>query len=112
QLARILHGSLHYSANRWFDKFLNVIIGSDGVCGLLAEHSASEGVTLVRMAESFFEHWEAVAGTTSKDSLSTTSSYDQEKPINVRRNCLSMDDDGTQKLSLKSGISLDANNNL
>jgi len=56
QMARILHGSLSFSANRWYDKFMNVIIGSDGVCGLLTEHSASEGITVVRFAETFLKN--------------------------------------------------------
>lgn len=46
-------GTRLFSANRWFDKFLQVIVGSDGVCGINIEHSASEGITVLRFLEEF-----------------------------------------------------------
>lgn len=42
-----------FTANRWFDKFLQIIVGRDGVCGINIEHSASEGITVLRFLEEF-----------------------------------------------------------
>lgn len=46
-------GSSKFTANRWFDKFLQIIVGRDGVCGINIEHSASEGITVLRFLEEF-----------------------------------------------------------
>lgn len=46
-------GSDLYTANRWFDKFLQIIVGRDGICGINIEHSASEGITVLRFLEEF-----------------------------------------------------------
>lgn len=46
-------GSNLYTANRWFDKFLQIIVGRNGVCGINIEHSASEGITVLRFIEEF-----------------------------------------------------------
>lgn len=49
-------GGTHlFTANRWFDKFLQIIVGRDGVCGINIEHSASEGITVLRFLEEFLE---------------------------------------------------------
>lgn len=44
-----------FTANRWFDKFLQIIVGRDGICGINIEHSASEGITVLRFLEEFLE---------------------------------------------------------
>lgn len=49
-------GSNLFSANRWFDKFLQIIVGRDGICGINIEHSASEGITVLRFLEDFLEY--------------------------------------------------------
>lgn len=49
-------GSARHSANRWFDKFLQVVVGRDGVCGINVEHSASEGMTVLRFVNEFFDY--------------------------------------------------------
>jgi hypothetical protein len=114
QLARILHGSSHFSANRWYDKVLNVIVGSDGVCGLLAEHSASEGVTLVRFAETFLEYCadcerQAMAKCVTINKCSF-------KPLNplgvVQRNCLSVDVADPPRTAELELPAMDENHNL
>lgn len=42
-----------FTGNRWFDKFLQIIVGRNGVCGINIEHSASEGITVLRFIEEF-----------------------------------------------------------
>lgn len=46
-------GTRLFTANRWFDKFLQIIVGRNGVCGINIEHSASEGITVLRFLEEF-----------------------------------------------------------
>lgn len=46
-------GSHLFTGNRWFDKFLQIIVGRDGICGINIEHSASEGITVLRFLEEF-----------------------------------------------------------
>ncbi|OTF81769.1 choline O-acetyltransferase-like protein, partial [Euroglyphus maynei] len=40
----LLHGggSHLHTGNRWWDKFLEIIISKEGICGVVMEHSASE----------------------------------------------------------------------
>lgn len=76
----LLHGggsSLH-TPNRWFDKFLQIIVSKEGICGLVVEHSASEGVTVLRFMEYFLhQHEQRCAQLTRQNTvemLSTPSS--------------------------------------
>jgi len=48
-------GTKLFTANRWFDKFLQIIVGRSGVCGINIEHSASEGITVLRFLEEFLQ---------------------------------------------------------
>ncbi|XP_068621697.1 choline O-acetyltransferase [Battus philenor] len=52
-MMRAMHGAgtAHHSANRWFDKTVQLIMSSDGSVGMCYEHSAAEGVAVVRLAE-------------------------------------------------------------
>ncbi|KAJ2947279.1 hypothetical protein O0L34_g16993 [Tuta absoluta] len=52
-MLRAMHGAgtKYHSANRWFDKTVQLIISSDGTVGMCYEHSAAEGVAVVRLAE-------------------------------------------------------------
>lgn len=52
-------GSHLFTANRWFDKFLQIIVGRDGICGINIEHSASEGITVLRFLEDFLDYIKA-----------------------------------------------------
>uniref|UniRef100_A0AAQ5Z3G0 Choline O-acetyltransferase n=1 Tax=Amphiprion ocellaris TaxID=80972 RepID=A0AAQ5Z3G0_AMPOC len=38
-------------ANRWYDKSLQFVVGMDGTCGVVCEHSAFEGIVLVQLKE-------------------------------------------------------------
>ncbi|XP_030631550.1 choline O-acetyltransferase b [Chanos chanos] len=49
----MLHGGGHHKngANRWYDKPMQFVIGADGVCGVVCEHSPFEGIVLVQCTE-------------------------------------------------------------
>lgn len=51
--AQAIHGlgPNGHAANRWFDKTMQVFIGSDGSCGMCYEHSTAEGVALMRVID-------------------------------------------------------------
>ncbi|XP_018495801.1 choline O-acetyltransferase [Galendromus occidentalis] len=53
QCEDLLHGKGVNSCNRWYDKTLQVMVGVDGVTGVVMEHSQSEGITLLRFMEDF-----------------------------------------------------------
>lgn len=67
-------GSQLFSANRWFDKFLQIIVGRDGTCGINIEHSASEGITVLRFIEEFlaFIKKNPIDRQNSQNSIATT----------------------------------------
>lgn len=44
-------GSDCNSANRWFDKTMQIIVCNDGSWGLCYEHSTSEGIAVVQLLE-------------------------------------------------------------
>nr|XP_022900018.1 choline O-acetyltransferase [Onthophagus taurus] len=50
---QMLHGggSTFNTANRWFDKTLQIIVSGDGSLGLCYEHSFAEAVSLIQMIE-------------------------------------------------------------
>ncbi|XP_048089837.1 choline O-acetyltransferase-like [Alosa alosa] len=49
----MLHGGGHdkNGANRWYDKPMQFVVGADGVCGVVCEHSQFEGIVLVQCTE-------------------------------------------------------------
>ncbi|KAL1517126.1 hypothetical protein ABEB36_000934 [Hypothenemus hampei] len=49
-------GSRCNSANRWFDKTVQLIISGDGACGLCYEHSMAEGVAVIQLLEQLWKH--------------------------------------------------------
>ncbi|XP_017874631.1 PREDICTED: choline O-acetyltransferase, partial [Drosophila arizonae] len=53
----MLHGggSEFNSANRWFDKTMQLIICTDGSWGLCYEHSTSEGIAVVQLLEKVYK---------------------------------------------------------
>ncbi|XP_068439323.1 choline O-acetyltransferase-like [Clinocottus analis] len=38
-------------ANRWYDKSMQFVVGMDGTCGVVCEHSAFEGIVMVQCSE-------------------------------------------------------------
>ncbi|KAK0140979.1 Choline O-acetyltransferase [Merluccius polli] len=49
----MLHGGggAKNGGNRWYDKPMQFVIGADGCCGVVCEHSAFEGIVLVQCTE-------------------------------------------------------------
>nr|XP_015818485.2 choline O-acetyltransferase [Nothobranchius furzeri]XP_015818486.2 choline O-acetyltransferase [Nothobranchius furzeri] len=61
----MLHGGGHEKngANRWYDKSMQFVIGMDGVCGVVCEHSPFEGIVMVQCSEFLMKH---IKGSPSK----------------------------------------------
>ncbi|XP_057682026.1 choline O-acetyltransferase-like [Corythoichthys intestinalis] len=57
-------------ANRWYDKSMQFVVGMDGICGVVCEHSAFEGVVLVQCSEYLTKHIARTALETVKPSSS------------------------------------------
>ncbi|TWW81966.1 choline O-acetyltransferase-like [Takifugu flavidus] len=49
----MLHGGGRQKngANRWYDKSMQFVIGEDGACGVVCEHSPFEGIVMVQCSE-------------------------------------------------------------
>ncbi|KAH9389709.1 hypothetical protein TYRP_007256 [Tyrophagus putrescentiae] len=78
----LLHagGSTLHTANRWFDKFLQIVVSKEGICGLVIEHSASEGVTVLRFLELFLAHQSAV-----NNSQGATRQLNRQNSVEMRQ---------------------------
>ncbi|XP_059386301.1 choline O-acetyltransferase-like [Carassius carassius] len=65
--ALMLHGGGHdkNGANRWYDKPLQFVVGADGVCGVVGEHSPFEGIVLVECTEHLLKNIRNSSGTQS-----------------------------------------------
>ena len=50
-------GTSSNTANRWFDKTLQVILGPDGYCGLNYEHSMAEGGMITALVDYALSYW-------------------------------------------------------
>uniref|UniRef100_A0A3Q3MVV6 Choline O-acetyltransferase n=1 Tax=Mastacembelus armatus TaxID=205130 RepID=A0A3Q3MVV6_9TELE len=50
---QMLHGGgcEKNGSNRWYDKSLQFVVGLDGVCGVVCEHSPFEGIVMVQFCE-------------------------------------------------------------
>ena len=55
---QILHGgkNLFNSSNRWYDKTMQIIIGTDGLFGLNYEHSPAEAIAVIQLIEHLFKY--------------------------------------------------------
>lgn len=55
---QILHGGgcSKNGANRWYDKSLQFVVGQDGTCGVVCEHSPFDGIVLVQCVEHLLKH--------------------------------------------------------
>ncbi|KAM9809270.1 choline O-acetyltransferase [Syngnathus typhle] len=54
----MLHGggAAVNGANRWYDKSMQFVVGADGCCGVVCEHSAFEGIVLVQFTEYLLQY--------------------------------------------------------
>ncbi|XP_034290647.1 choline O-acetyltransferase [Pantherophis guttatus] len=55
---QLLHGGGYprNGANRWYDKSTQFVVGRDGVCGTVCEHSPFDGIILVQCIEHLLKH--------------------------------------------------------
>ncbi|MBN3276786.1 CLAT acetyltransferase, partial [Polyodon spathula] len=55
---QMLHGGGYdkNSGNRWYDKPMQFVIGMDGTCGVVCEHSPFEGIVLVQCTEHLLKY--------------------------------------------------------
>ncbi|KAM9837491.1 choline O-acetyltransferase b [Aulostomus maculatus] len=58
-------------SNRWYDKSMQFVVGMDGICGVVCEHSPFEGVVLVHCSEYLVKYisgspWKTVSSTSIK----------------------------------------------
>ncbi|NXT41650.1 CLAT acetyltransferase, partial [Pelecanoides urinatrix] len=55
---QLLHGGGYHKngANRWYDKPMQFVVGRDGVCGTVCEHSPFDGIVLVQCTEHLLKH--------------------------------------------------------
>ncbi|XP_049646731.1 choline O-acetyltransferase [Suncus etruscus] len=55
---QLLHGGgcSKNGANRWYDKSLQFVVGRDGTCGVICEHSPFDGIVLVQCTEHLLKH--------------------------------------------------------
>ncbi|GLV45383.1 Choline acetyltransferase [Carabus blaptoides fortunei] len=58
-------GSSVNTANRWFDKTIQIVISNDGTCGLCYEHSPAEGVAVVQLMEQLLKHVDQLPATST-----------------------------------------------
>ncbi|XP_076855924.1 choline O-acetyltransferase-like [Brachyhypopomus gauderio] len=66
----LLHGGGEgkNGANRWYDKSMQFVVGADGVCGVVFEHSSFEGIVVVQCTEYLLKY---MTGSPSKLSQSS-----------------------------------------
>ncbi|XP_042611283.1 choline O-acetyltransferase-like [Cyprinus carpio] len=70
--ALVLHGGGRdkNGSNRWYDKPLQFVIGADGVCGVVCEHSPFEGIVLVQCTEHLLKNihsWKQSSGRSASE---------------------------------------------
>ncbi|XP_055649809.1 choline O-acetyltransferase [Falco peregrinus] len=55
---QLLHGGGYHKngANRWYDKPMQFVVGRDGICGTVCEHSPFDGIVLVQCTEHLLKH--------------------------------------------------------
>uniref|UniRef100_A0A8C5NF79 Choline O-acetyltransferase n=1 Tax=Gouania willdenowi TaxID=441366 RepID=A0A8C5NF79_GOUWI len=54
----LLHGAgpQQNGANRWYDKSMQFVVGMNGICGVVCEHSPFEGMVMVHCSEFIIKH--------------------------------------------------------
>ncbi|XP_059518078.1 choline O-acetyltransferase [Myotis daubentonii] len=69
---QLLHGGgcSKNGANRWYDKSLQFVVGRDGTCGVVCEHSPFDGIVLVQCVEHLLKHMMSSKKLVRADSVS------------------------------------------
>jgi carnitine O-acetyltransferase len=75
QALRYWHGNVDHSANRWFDKSIQLVVSQQGAhLGLIGEHSMADGMPAVGFAEYLMEREKQSADVDVHDNESSASS--------------------------------------
>ncbi|KAB0397514.1 hypothetical protein E2I00_006871 [Balaenoptera physalus] len=82
---QLLHGGgcSKNGANRWYDKSLQFVVGRDGTCGVVCEHSPFDGIVLVQCTEHLLKHMVK----TSKKMVRADSVSELPAPRRLRWKC-------------------------
>uniref|UniRef100_A0A672YGH9 Choline O-acetyltransferase n=1 Tax=Sphaeramia orbicularis TaxID=375764 RepID=A0A672YGH9_9TELE len=72
-------------ANRWYDKSMQFVVGMDGVCGVVCEHSPFEGIVLVQSKEGCMLFFLSLNSIGSPSKMATSASI---KPLPPPRRLL------------------------
>ncbi|XP_066204893.1 choline O-acetyltransferase isoform X1 [Saccopteryx leptura] len=82
---QLLHGGgcSKNGANRWYDKSLQFVVGQDGTCGVVCEHSPFDGIVLVQCVEHLLKH----AMSSSKQLARADSVSELPTPRRLRWKC-------------------------
>ncbi|XP_060710055.1 choline O-acetyltransferase isoform X1 [Hemiscyllium ocellatum] len=82
---QIMHGGdCHKNrANRWYDKTMQFVVGKDGICGLVYEHSPAEGIAVIQCVE----HLLCYIKETSKKLVRADSVCELPAPRRLRWKC-------------------------
>ncbi|XP_007446301.1 PREDICTED: choline O-acetyltransferase [Lipotes vexillifer] len=82
---QLLHGGgcSKNGSNRWYDKSLQFVVGRDGTCGVVCEHSPFDGIVLVQCTEHLLKHMVK----TSKKMVRADSVSELPAPRRLRWKC-------------------------
>jgi carnitine O-acetyltransferase len=75
QALRYWHGNIRHSANRWFDKSIQLVMSQQGHLGLIGEHSMADGMPAVSFVEYLMER-EKSGDVNDNDNGSASTSMD------------------------------------
>ncbi|XP_048167735.1 choline O-acetyltransferase [Corvus hawaiiensis] len=82
---QMLHGGGYHKngANRWYDKPMQFVVGRDGLCGTVCEHSPFDGIVMVQCTEYLLRHMKE----SSKKLLRADSVSELPAPRRLRWKC-------------------------
>jgi len=80
---QMIHGNRTNSGNRWFDKTIQFIVGSEGECGLTYEHSPAEGPPIANLMDFILNNLNNYEPLLQKVKESTQLSDPVKLPFNV-----------------------------
>jgi carnitine O-acetyltransferase len=103
--ANMLHGGghKHNSANRWFDKTIQVIVSRDGACGVNYEHSPAEGPPVVALIDhglNWMKKWDAENATSNVASLAENDVLDKRPHSRIQELEFTLDGEARDDLDM------------